>query len=277
MAGDRLTVCERDCFHCPYPDRILDDADISLGEWAESTARDKRLQAAERSDREKKVAACKAAYYQANKEKVAAYQAAYYQANKEKIAAYNAAYYQANKEKIAAYNAAYRQANKEKIAAYQAAYRQANKEKIAARRKERRDAEKRRGGDGEADGPGAADAGAGVHTAEAGARGRGSGGPVLPGAVPHLRKGKGPPGRIREAAAGGIPAAAVQVAGKAKARDAVPQLPALERGNGLPHAAGAAGGRAAGERGAMLRICKKEQAAHRLNRHAACIPRGITR
>ena len=109
MAGDRLTVCDRDCFHCPYPDCILDDADISLGEWAESTARDKRLQAAERSDRE------------------------------------------------------------EKIAAYNAAYRQANKEKIAARRKERRDAEKRRGGDGEADGPGAADAGAGVHAAQAGA------------------------------------------------------------------------------------------------------------
>ena len=81
MAGDRLTVCERDCFRCPYPDCILDDADISLGEWAESTARDKRLQAAERSDREKKVAACKAAYYQANKEKIAAYQAAYRQAN----------------------------------------------------------------------------------------------------------------------------------------------------------------------------------------------------
>lgn len=113
MAGDRLTVCDRDCFHCPYPDCILDDADISPGEWAESTARDKRLQAAERSDREKKIAAYQAAYYQANKEKIAAYQ--------------------------------------------------------AARRKERRDAEKRRGGDGEADGPGAADAGAGVHAAEAGA------------------------------------------------------------------------------------------------------------
>lgn len=62
-------ACDRDCFRCPYPDCILDDADISLWEWAESTARDKRLQAAERSDREKKVAACKAAYYQANKEK----------------------------------------------------------------------------------------------------------------------------------------------------------------------------------------------------------------
>lgn len=113
MAGDRLTVCDRDCFHCPYPDCILDDADISLGEWAESTARDKRMQAAERSDREKKIAAYQAAYCQANKEKIAAYQ--------------------------------------------------------AARRKERRDAEKRRGGDGEADGPGAADAGAGVHAAQAGA------------------------------------------------------------------------------------------------------------
>ena len=84
------------------------DGSVKIGAYR-LPDRDKRLQAAERSDREKKVAACKAAYYQANKEK------------------------------------------------------------IAARRKERRDAEKRRGGDGEADGPGAADAGAGVHTAEAGA------------------------------------------------------------------------------------------------------------
>lgn len=108
------------CAYTGKPVRTL----RTVQEEAESTARDKRLQAAERSDREKKVAVCKAAHYRANKEKIAAYQAAYYQANKEKI---------------------------------------------AARRKERRDAEKRRGGDGEADGPGAADAGAGVHTAQAGA------------------------------------------------------------------------------------------------------------
>ena len=96
------------CAYTGKPVRTL----RTVQEEAESTARDKRLKAAERSDR---------------------------------------------------------QANKEKIAAYQAAYYQANKEKIAARRKERRDAEKRRGGDGEADGPGAADAGAGVHAAQAGA------------------------------------------------------------------------------------------------------------
>lgn len=93
------------CAYTGKPVRTL----RTVQEEAESTARDKRLQAAERSDREKKVAVCKAAHYRANKEK------------------------------------------------------------IAARRKERRDAEKRRGGDGEADGPGAADAGAGVHTAQAGA------------------------------------------------------------------------------------------------------------
>jgi hypothetical protein len=29
MAGDRLTVCDRDCFHCPYPDCILDEEDMS--------------------------------------------------------------------------------------------------------------------------------------------------------------------------------------------------------------------------------------------------------
>lgn len=65
--------------------------------------------------------------------------------------------------------AAERSDREKKVAVCKAAHYQANKEKIAARRKERRDAEKRRGGDGEADGPGAADAGAGVHAAQAGA------------------------------------------------------------------------------------------------------------
>ena len=57
-----------------------------------------------------------------------------------KIAAQKAAYREANKEKIADYQAAYREANKEKIADYQAAYREANKEKIAAKRAENREA-----------------------------------------------------------------------------------------------------------------------------------------
>ena len=87
----------------------------------------------ERMDPQKRrVAAQKAAYYEANKERIAAQQAAYREANKERIAAYQAAYYEANKERIAAYQAAYREANKEQIAAQKAAYYEANKERIAA-------------------------------------------------------------------------------------------------------------------------------------------------
>ena len=51
----------------------------------------------ERMDPQKRrVAAQKAAYYEANKERIAAQQAAYYEANKERIAAYQAAYYEHN-------------------------------------------------------------------------------------------------------------------------------------------------------------------------------------
>ena len=89
----------------------------------------------ERMDPQKRrVAAQKAAYYEANKERIAAQQAAYREANKEQIAAQKAAYYEANKERIAAQQAAYYEANKERIAAYQAAYREANKEQIAAQK-----------------------------------------------------------------------------------------------------------------------------------------------
>lgn len=59
------------------------DGSVKIGAYR-LPDRDKRLQAAERSDREKKITAYNAAYRQANKEKIAAHHAAYRQANKEK-------------------------------------------------------------------------------------------------------------------------------------------------------------------------------------------------
>ena len=63
-----------------------------------------------------------------------------------KIAAQKAAYYEANREKIAAQKAAYREVNREKIAAQQAAYREANREKLRAYQRDyqrkRREAQK---------------------------------------------------------------------------------------------------------------------------------------
>ena len=89
-------VCDRDCFHCPYPDCILDEEDMSPEDWRESTERERSIKRAGRSEN----AARNAAYRQANKEKIAAYHAAYCQANKEKIAAYYAAYYREHKDEI---------------------------------------------------------------------------------------------------------------------------------------------------------------------------------
>ena len=52
-----------------------------------------------------------------------------------KVAAQRKAYYEANKDRIAEYQKAYREANKDRIAEYQKAYLEANKDRIAARRK----------------------------------------------------------------------------------------------------------------------------------------------
>ena len=60
--------------------------------------------------------------------KIAAQKAAYYEANKDKIAAQKAAYREANKDKIAEYQAAYREANREKWNAYQREYRRKKRE-----------------------------------------------------------------------------------------------------------------------------------------------------
>ena len=81
MHTQNKPACDRDCFHCPYPDCILDEDDMSPEEWHESQEREKSIRQEGRS----KAAADRAAYYQANKEKVAAYQAAYRQANKDEI------------------------------------------------------------------------------------------------------------------------------------------------------------------------------------------------
>lgn len=80
MCTPNKPTCDRDCFHCPYPDCILDEEDMSPEEWHDSAERERSIKREGRS----KVAAQQAAYRQANKEKIAAYQAAWCRANKEK-------------------------------------------------------------------------------------------------------------------------------------------------------------------------------------------------
>ena len=111
---------------------------ITNEEMAFSRRMDQVARLGRLDNRERKIAAQQAAYYEANREKIAAQKAAYYEANREKIAAQQAAYREANREKIAAQQAAYREANREKIAAQQAAWQKKNREKWNAYQREYR-------------------------------------------------------------------------------------------------------------------------------------------
>ena len=100
-------VCDKDCFHCKYPDCVLDDLDLE--DYRQGRELDKQLR------------------YPPLGRKKAAYMRAYYAAHKEEKAAYMRAYRAAHKEELAAYNRAYRAAHKEEKAAYMRAYRAARK------------------------------------------------------------------------------------------------------------------------------------------------------
>ena len=114
-------VCDRDCLNCIHPDCILDEGP----DMAEYRALARMERDLFRSDAQKKAAAYKKAYYEANREKLVAYQKAYYEENREKVAAYKKAYYEANREKVAAQQKAYYEANREKIFAQRKAFREA--------------------------------------------------------------------------------------------------------------------------------------------------------
>lgn len=74
-----MQVCNKDCLCCPYPDCILDGLDAD--DYREARARDKELFA---TPEQRKIAAKRRAYYEANKDEIAAYQRAYREANKTK-------------------------------------------------------------------------------------------------------------------------------------------------------------------------------------------------
>ena len=77
-------ICNKDCLHCPYPDCINDDLDYEDYKAASELEREIILP---RTAKQRKVAARKKAYYEANREKVAAQHKAYREANREKVAA----------------------------------------------------------------------------------------------------------------------------------------------------------------------------------------------
>ena len=90
------SVCNEDCFHCPYPDCVRDD--LTAATYAELATLEKTI-INPPTLKQQKVAAYNRAYREANKEKVAAQHRAYYEANKEKVAARHRAYREANRRK----------------------------------------------------------------------------------------------------------------------------------------------------------------------------------
>ena len=77
-----VSICNKDCFHCPYPDCINDCMDHD--DYVEAAERDRELRS---TPEKRKVAAQQRAYREANRAKVAAQKRAYYEANREKVAA----------------------------------------------------------------------------------------------------------------------------------------------------------------------------------------------
>ena len=77
-----MSICNKDCFNCPYPDCINDCMDHE--DYVEAAERDRELRS---TPEKRKLAAQQRAYREANREKLAAQKRAYYEANREKVAA----------------------------------------------------------------------------------------------------------------------------------------------------------------------------------------------
>ena len=70
-------VCNKDCFHCPFEDCVLDELDHE--DYKELSAIESDF-IVQKTDIQKKLAAYQKAYYEANREKVAAQRKAYREA-----------------------------------------------------------------------------------------------------------------------------------------------------------------------------------------------------
>ena len=80
-----MSVCDRDCFHCQFPDCILDELE------AEDYAEQRRIErdiVFPANAKQKKIAAKRRAYREANRDEIAAYQRAYREANREQYNSY---------------------------------------------------------------------------------------------------------------------------------------------------------------------------------------------
>ena len=90
-----MSICDKDCLHCPYPDCINDEMDAE--DWRQ--AREIEEYVRPKTAAERAIAAKKREYREANRESIAAKKREYYEANRESIAAKQREYYEANRER----------------------------------------------------------------------------------------------------------------------------------------------------------------------------------
>lgn len=74
-----MAICNKDCFNCQYPDCVLDELDAD--DYRESSWLDREPK--ERTDKQRKDAAQKKAYREANRERYNAYMRDYRRRQKE--------------------------------------------------------------------------------------------------------------------------------------------------------------------------------------------------
>lgn len=109
-----MSVCDKDCFNCPYPDCILDE--LNAEDYVTTDRLDVEFS---KTEAQKSKAERDREWRRKNKDKLAAQR-------------------DANKEKMSAYGRAYREKNKERESARKKAWYQANKARISAKRKVQR-------------------------------------------------------------------------------------------------------------------------------------------
>ena len=83
-----MVECNHDCLNCPYPDVPAEclDAPLTVDDYKWLAELDREI-INPKTAQQRKIAAQKKAYREANKDKVAAQKKAYYEANKDKVAA----------------------------------------------------------------------------------------------------------------------------------------------------------------------------------------------
>jgi len=142
-----MPICDKDCFHCPFPDCINDAMDAD--DYAEARGRDKLLKCPARQGRrpdrsvdeqrrermDRRNARARARYAE-NREAILARAKARREADPEYAArqkAYRQAYYQANRDAIRDRQKAYYQEHREERTASYRAYYAANRERVIAK------------------------------------------------------------------------------------------------------------------------------------------------